>query len=96
MKKVLGVILLVFLSKFSKSQVIKCFVYTKSQEDSLSSIYSVRISLDKRLDKARRLSIVKNEFSNRLHISPDKLLQIVEFGSKKYKSFNYSIRVIKK
>lgn len=96
MKKIFSIIVVVFFVKFSNAQMIKSFDCVKLHEDSLVSVYSVRIRLDQQIDNDSRINIVKLELKKRFQVQPDKILQIETFGSKKHRTFQYKIRVAKK
>ena len=96
MKKIFSIILLVILCKNSDAQIFKSFDCVKSYEDSLISVYSVRIKLEQQLDNNRRLNIVRTELKKHFQIQSDMILQIETLGSKKYRTYQYRVVVAKK
>ena len=96
MKKVVLIIMLIFSGPVSDAQVVKSFEYVKSYEDSLISVYSVRIRLDRQADNNTKSALVKNELMKRVLFQSERILQIEEGGHKKFLTFNYRVRVAKK
>lgn len=95
MRKILSVIVVVFLCMTSNAQMIKSFDCVKTSEDSVVSVYSVRIRFDQQIDNDSRMNIVKAELKKRFQVHTDKILQIEALGSKKRRTYQYKIQVAK-
>ncbi|PIF01422.1 MAG: hypothetical protein CR994_02400 [Maribacter sp.] len=76
--------------------MLKSFDCMKSYEDSLVSVYSVRIRLDQQTNSDSRLNVVKTELKKHLQVQSDNILQIETLGSKKYGIYQYRVIVAKK
>jgi hypothetical protein len=96
MKNLFLILTLFFLCKTSTAQEIKSFDCEKSYEDSFINVYSIRIKIDQQMSEDNRINIVKDELEKRFQVQTDKILNIDALGSKKYKTYQYKVRVSKK
>jgi hypothetical protein len=95
MKKIIFIIIVLFLSNTSKAQMIKLFDFIKAKEDSISTTYSAKVEFDVSLDKDKRLQLVKIELNNNYQITSDKIISIQSFMDKRFRTYRYEI-VVKK
>lgn len=86
---------MVFFCKISYAQILKSFDCVQSYEDSFVTVYSLRISLGQQMDSDSRINIVKTELNKRFQIQSNKILQINTLGSKKFRTYQYNVRVAK-
>jgi hypothetical protein len=77
----------------SKAQAIKSFDCIKSQKDSSSIIYSLKVKFDSIGDKEIRLELVKAELERKYQIKTDKIISIESFVDKKYLTYRYRVKV---
>ena len=95
MKKIFAIIVIIIFCKTSNAQMFKSFDCLKSYEDSFVTVYSLKIRLHQQIDNDSRINIVKTELNKRFHVQSNKILQIETLGSKKYRTYQYNVRVVK-
>lgn len=95
MKNFIFIILVLFLNNTSKAQTIKSFDLIKSNEDSISTTYSIKVKFDSSGYKEKRLELVKAELEKTYQIKTDKIISIETFIGKKYLTYFYRVKVKK-
>ncbi len=94
-KTILCIILALFLAISSFGQILRNIKFYKTYEDSNAVIYSVKMTLDKHVNNSEGLKILRIQLKHCLKISDKDILNIETLGSKKYREFNYKIKVAK-
>jgi hypothetical protein len=75
--------------------MLKSFDCVKFYEDSFVTVYSLKIRLHQQIENDSRINILKTELNKRFHVQSNKILKIKTLGSKKYRTYQYNVRIAK-
>lgn len=94
MKKIIVLIIVLFLNNTSKAQMIKSFDCVKSQKDTVL-IYNLKVKFDSIGEEEKRIELIKAELEKNYQVKTDKIISIESFPDKKYLTYRYRVKVKK-
>lgn len=94
MKKLLFLIVVLFINFHSDAQILKSFVCSEiNDKDSCIITYNIKVSFNSNTNDSVRLDIVKKEMNKRYQIDDDNIISIQSWYGKRFRTFLYTIKV---